>query len=102
MRANVNKMFVYLSRRSQSLVERQLRLIDELEADEQDPDALANLFRLDHLATRMRRNDESLLVLAGGDTGQTDRGPVPVVDVLRAAASEIEQDRKRTRLNSSH
>lgn len=91
MRANVNRMFVYLSRRSQGLVERQLRLIDQLEADEQDPAALANLFRLDHLATRMRRNDESLLVLAGGDTGQADRGPVPVLDVLRAAASEIEQ-----------
>src|SRR6478736_774005 len=69
MRANVNKMFVNLSRRSQSLVERQLRLIDELESGEQDPEHLANLFRLDHLATRMRRNDESLMVLAGGDTG---------------------------------
>ncbi|GAB7004100.1 hypothetical protein JCM18899A_15720 [Nocardioides sp. AN3] len=91
MRANVNKMFVNLSRRSQSLVERQLRLIDQLESDEQDPDHLANLFRLDHLATRMRRNDESLMVLAGGDTGQAARGPVPVLDVLRAASSEVEQ-----------
>lgn len=91
MRANVNRMFVNLSRRSQSLVERQLSLIDRLEANEQDPDDLANLFRLDHLATRMRRNDESLLVLAGGDTGQASRGDVPVLDVLRAACSEIEQ-----------
>ncbi|MFT4288127.1 ATP-binding protein [Nocardioides sp.] len=90
-RANVNRMFVNLSRRSQSLVERQLRLIDELEASEQDPDHLSNLFRLDHLATRMRRNDESLMVLAGGDTGQGTRGPVPVLDVLRAASSEVEQ-----------
>jgi signal transduction histidine kinase len=90
MRANVNRMFVNLSHRSQSLVERQLRLIDELEANEQDPDDLANLFRLDHLATRMRRNDESLLVLAGGDIGQANRGDVPVLDALRAAASEIE------------
>ncbi|MEP9382684.1 sensor histidine kinase [Nocardioides sp. KR10-350] len=91
IRANVNKMFVNLSRRSTSLVERQLRLIDQLEANEQDPEDLANLFRLDHLATRMRRNDESLLVLAGGDNGPTARGDVPVLDVLRAAASEIEQ-----------
>ena len=91
MRANVSRMFVNLSRRSQSLVERQLRLIDELEAGEQDPEHLANLFRLDHLATRMRRNDESLMVLAGGDTGQGARGPVPVLDVLRAASSEVEQ-----------
>ncbi|MDH2415315.1 nitrate- and nitrite sensing domain-containing protein [Nocardioides sp. CER19] len=91
MRANVNKMFVNLSRRSQSLVERQLRLIDELESGEQDPEHLSNLFRLDHLATRMRRNDESLMVLAGGDTGQAARGPVAVLDVLRAASSEVEQ-----------
>jgi signal transduction histidine kinase len=91
MRANVNKMFVNLSRRSQSLVERQLRLIDELESGEQDPEHLSNLFRLDHLATRMRRNDESLMVLAGGDTGQGARGPVAVLDVLRAASSEVEQ-----------
>lgn len=91
LRSNVNKMFVNLSRRSQSLVERQLQLIDQLEANEQDPDDLANLFRLDHLATRMRRNDESLLVLAGGEIGHAARGPVRVLDVLRAAASEIEQ-----------
>lgn len=91
MRANVDRMFVNLARRSKNLVERQLRLIDDLEASEQDPDDLANLFRLDHLATRMRRNDESLLVLAGGDAGQGVRDDVPVVDVLRAAASEIEQ-----------
>ena len=91
MRANVNRMFVNLSRRSQNLVERQLRLIDDLEAGEQDPAQLANLFRLDNLATRMRRNDESLLVLAGGDTGQAGRGNVPALDVLRAATSEIEQ-----------
>ncbi|MEZ3161395.1 nitrate- and nitrite sensing domain-containing protein [Microbacterium sp. BWT-B31] len=91
LRANVNRMFVNLARRSQNLVERQLRLIDQLEAGEQDPAQLANLFQLDNLATRMRRNDESLLVLAGGDTGQAARGDVPVIDVLRAAASEIEQ-----------
>lgn len=91
MRANVNRMFVNLSRRSQNLVERQLRLIDELEEGEQDPDDLANLFQLDHLATRMRRNDESLLVLAGGETSHGSGGDTDVLDVLRAAASEIEQ-----------
>ena len=70
LRANVNSMFVNLSRRSQSLVQRQLRLIDELENSEQDPDQLANLFKLDHLATRMRRNGENLLVLAGEEPGR--------------------------------
>jgi signal transduction histidine kinase len=90
MRTNVSKMFVNLSRRSQSLVDRQLRLIDELEAGEQDADQLANLFRLDHLATRMRRTDESLLVLAGADGGRRRSGPVPTIDVLRAATAEVE------------
>jgi hypothetical protein len=91
MRNNVNKMFINLSRRSQSLVERQLRLIDELEASEQDADQLANLFKLDHLATRMRRNDENLLVLAGDDGARRRSDPVPMLDVLRAASGEVEQ-----------
>ena len=84
-------MFVNLSRRSQGLVERQLKLIDELETGEQDPDQLANLFKLDHLATRMRRNSENLLVLAGEDAGRRWGRPIPLVDVLRAATSEVEQ-----------
>jgi hypothetical protein len=84
-------MFVNLSRRSQSLVERQLRLIDDLEQGEQDPERLANLFQMDHLATRMRRNSENLLVLAGHDLSRQRTDPMPVVDVLRAAVSEIEQ-----------
>lgn len=91
MRGNVSKMFINLSRRSQSLVERQLRLIDELEAGEQDADQLANLFQLDHLATRMRRNDENLLVLAGADGGRQRSQPVPMFDVLRAASAEVEE-----------
>ncbi len=91
MRGNVNKMFINLSRRSQSLVERQLRLIDELEASEQDADQLANLFKLDHLATRMRRNDENLLVLAGDQGARRRSDPVPMLDVLRAASGEVEQ-----------
>ena len=68
MRQAVNAMFVNLARRSQTLVERQLQLLDSLESSETDPDQLASLFRLDHLATRMRRNDENLLVLAGADS----------------------------------
>ncbi|HET9169844.1 MAG TPA: nitrate- and nitrite sensing domain-containing protein [Actinospica sp.] len=91
LRANVNSMFVNLSRRSQSLVQRQLRLIDELENSEQDPDQLANLFKLDHLATRMRRNGENLLVLAGEEPGRKWSQAVRLLDVLRAGASEVEQ-----------
>ncbi|NMI01807.1 nitrate- and nitrite sensing domain-containing protein, partial [Pseudonocardia acidicola] len=91
LQANVSSMFVNLSRRSQALVERQLQLIEQLESNEQDPDQLSNLFQLDHLATRMRRNSENLLVLAGTDLSKRNVAPVPVVDVLRAAVSEIEQ-----------
>jgi signal transduction histidine kinase len=91
LRGNLNAMFVNLSRRSQSLIERQLGLIDELEQSEQDSDRLSSLFRLDHLATRMRRNSENLLVLAGHEASRRWSQPVPLVDVLRAAISEIEQ-----------
>ena len=91
LRGNVNAMFVNLSRRSQSLVERQIRLIDDLEQGEQDPERLSNLFQMDHLATRMRRNSENLLVLAGHDVSRRWNQPVALVDVLRAAVSEIEQ-----------
>ena len=91
LRDNVNAMFVNLSRRSQALVERQLGLIDRLEQDEQDPDQLANLFELDHLATRMRRNSENLLVLSGTDLGRRLTRPVPAGDVIGAAVSEVEQ-----------
>ncbi len=91
LRGNVNAMFVNLSRRSQSLVERQIRLIDELEQGEQDSERLSSLFQMDHLATRMRRNSENLLVLAGHESSRRWNQPVPLVDVLRAAISEIEQ-----------
>jgi len=92
LRGNLNAMFVNLSRRSQSLIERQLSLIDSLEQTEQDADRLSSLFRLDHLATRMRRNSENLLVLAGHEAASRRWSqPVPLVDVLRAAISEIEQ-----------
>lgn len=91
LQSNVSAMFVNLSRRSQALVERQLQLIEQLESNEQDADQLSNLFQLDHLATRMRRNSENLLVLAGTDLAKRNIAPVPVVDVLRAAVSEVEQ-----------
>ena len=91
LRGNVNAMFVNLSRRSQSLVERQIRLIDDLEQGEQDAERLGSLFQMDHLATRMRRNSENLLVLAGHDSSRRWNQPVALVDVLRAAVSEIEQ-----------
>ncbi|MDT7597871.1 MAG: hypothetical protein QOJ06_3417 [Pseudonocardiales bacterium] len=91
LRANVNDIFVNLSRRTQGLVERQLKLIDRLESGEQDPKQLDNLFQLDHLATRMRRNSENLLVLAGTDAANRSGRPVRLVDVLRAAVSEVEQ-----------
>jgi signal transduction histidine kinase len=91
LRGSVSAMFVSLSRRSQSLLERLLRLIDSLELGEEDPERLSNLFRMDHLATRMRRNSENLLVLAGHETPRRQSGPVSLVDVLRASVSEIEQ-----------
>jgi hypothetical protein len=91
LRGHLNAMFINLSRRSQSLIERQLSLIDSLEQSEQDPGRLSSLFRLDHLATRMRRNSENLLVLAGHEVTRRWSQPVPLVDVLRAAISEIEK-----------
>jgi signal transduction histidine kinase len=91
LRSHVNAMFVNLARRSQSLLLRQLRLIDELENGEQDPDQLANLFKLDHLATRMRRTGENLLVLAGVELGRQGSEAMRLLDVMRAAASEVEQ-----------
>ena len=91
LRANLNAMFVNLSRRSQTLIERQLGIIETLEQSEQDATRLSSLFRLDHLATRMRRNSENLLVLAGHEAPRKWTRPVALVDVLRAAVSEIEQ-----------
>ncbi|MFI1400806.1 nitrate- and nitrite sensing domain-containing protein [Streptomyces sp. NPDC020681] len=90
LRGNVNAIFTNLSRRNQSLIEGQLTLITDLENNEADPDQLENLFKLDHLATRMRRNGENLLVLAGEEPGRRWNQPVPLVDVLRAASSEVE------------
>ena len=91
LRSSFNAMFVNLSRRSQSLIERLARTIDSLEQNEADPDRLSNLFSMDHLVTRMRRNSENLLLLAGHETARKWSAPVPLADVVRAATSEIEQ-----------
>ncbi|MGC5012630.1 nitrate- and nitrite sensing domain-containing protein [Streptosporangium sp. DT93] len=90
LRSNINSMFVNLSRRTQSLVERQIDLIDDLEQGEQDEGRLGSLFKLDHLATRMRRNSENLLVLAGQEQSRRWSEPVPLSDVVRASLSEVE------------
>ncbi|MCX5063167.1 nitrate- and nitrite sensing domain-containing protein [Streptomyces sp. NBC_00201] len=91
LRGEINTVFSNLSRRNQSLIERQLALITDLEDHETDPDQLANLFSLDHLATRVRRNGENLLVLGGEKPAHQWDQPLPLVDVIRAAASEVEQ-----------
>ncbi|WP_282771911.1 nitrate- and nitrite sensing domain-containing protein [Saccharomonospora viridis] len=90
LRENVNAMFVNLSRRSQDLVERQLSVLDRMEEHEQDPDILGGLYELDHLATRMRRNSENLLVLAGEDAARSLPGSVPASEIIGAALSEVE------------
>ncbi|PFG36728.1 signal transduction histidine kinase [Flavimobilis soli] len=90
LRGSIAEMFINVARRDQVLLNRQLVFLDELERSEEDPGTLANLFRLDHLATRMRRNAESLLVLAGIESGRRVRAPMPLSDVVRTASSEIE------------
>lgn len=91
LRHTVHHTFVNLSQRTLGLVERQLGVIESLEEREQDPDRLGVLFKIDHMATVMRRHSENLLVLAGHEPGGGYPGPVPLVDVLRAAVSEIEE-----------
>src|SRR5690606_22080406 len=101
LRSNINAIFVNLSRRSQTLVERQLALIERLEQGEENERRLADLFTLDHLATRMRRNSENLLVLAGQDAVRRRGEPVELMDVVRAALSEVENyERAVLRLQS--
>ncbi|MFJ7625434.1 nitrate- and nitrite sensing domain-containing protein [Streptomyces sp. NPDC097595] len=91
LRNTVHHTFVNLSLRTLGLVERQLGVIESLEEREQDPERLSTLFKLDHMATVMRRHSENMLVLAGADHGHGHQGPIPLVDVLRAAVSEIER-----------
>jgi signal transduction histidine kinase len=90
LRKGIGDIFVHLARRNQSLLDRQIEFIDSLERHEKDPDQLDNLFKLDHLATRMRRNAESLLVLAGAEPPRRRGRPVPVTDVVRVAIGEVE------------
>ncbi len=94
LRSGISQVFVSLARRSQSLLQRQLRLLDDLERKAVDPGALADLFPLDHLTTRMRRHAEGLIILSGAAPGRAWSSPVPVIDVIRGAIAEVE-DYKR-------
>jgi hypothetical protein len=91
MRANIADMFVHLSRREQRLVDALLAQVDRVEYDETDPDRLRQLYQLDNLATRMGRINQSLLVLGGSGTSRVRREPLPMVTVIQAALSQIEQ-----------
>ena len=90
LRNGFRQILASLGRRNQSLLHRQLRIIDTLEQQASSPGALAELFTLDHLTTRMRRHAESLTVLSGAAPGRSWSGPVPIIDVMRAAAAEVE------------
>jgi signal transduction histidine kinase len=90
LRQGVSQVFRNLAWRSQSLLHRQLALLDTMERRSDDPDTLAELFQLDHLTTRMRRHAEGLIILSGGAPGRGWRTPVPVIDVLRGAIAEVE------------
>lgn len=90
LRKGVNQVFLNISMRNQSLLHRQLGMLDSMERGTAEPGALADLFRLDHLTTRMRRHAEGLIILSGSTPGRGWRDPVPVVDVLRAAVAEVE------------
>jgi signal transduction histidine kinase len=90
LRTGVSVMFLNLARRSQSLVDQMIAHLDDMERDEADAKRLARLFRLDHLATRMRRNDENLLVLAGADSSPARGEDSLLIDIMRAAQAEIE------------
>jgi signal transduction histidine kinase len=90
LRRGVSDVFRNLARRSQSLLHRQLALLDAMERRASEPEALEDLFRIDHLTTRMRRHSEGLIILSGESPGRGWRNPVPLIDVLRAAVSEVE------------
>src|SRR5262252_10352518 len=96
LRNGIGKVFVSLARRNQSLLQRQLRLIDALEQKASDPATLADLFPLDHLTTRMRRHAEGLIILSGAAPGRSWSEPVPVIDVIRGAVAEVEDYKRVT------
>lgn len=99
LRRSVSEIFVNLARRSQTLVHRQLSLLDAMEQRVSDPEELEDLFRLDHLSTRMRRHAEGLIILSGSAPGRGWHNPVPIIDVVRGAASEVE-DYARVKVQS--
>ncbi|MGW0997339.1 nitrate- and nitrite sensing domain-containing protein [Streptomyces sp. NPDC002523] len=90
LRAGVSEVFVNLARRSQVLLHKQLTLLDTMERRTEDTDELADLFRLDHLTTRMRRHAEGLVILSGAAPSRQWRRPVQLMDVVRAAVAEVE------------
>ncbi|MBO3745923.1 nitrate- and nitrite sensing domain-containing protein [Streptosporangiaceae bacterium NEAU-GS5] len=90
LRKGVNQVFLNLARRKQSLLHRQLTLLDAMQRRVSEPESLEDLFRLDHLTTRMRRHAEGLIILSGASPGRSWRKPVPIVDVVRAAVAEVE------------
>ncbi|MEU4334710.1 nitrate- and nitrite sensing domain-containing protein [Micromonospora lupini] len=90
LRRGLNEVFLNIARRSQGLVHRQLHLLDRMERRAEDPDELAELFQVDHLATRLRRHAEDLVILAGSAPGRGWRNPVAMVDLVRGAISEVE------------
>jgi signal transduction histidine kinase len=99
VRRGINEVFLNIARRSQTLLHRQLALLDRMERRETEPQELEDLYRVDHLATRMRRHAEDLVILAGAAPGRGWRNPVPVIDVVRGAISEVE-DYKRVDIRS--
>lgn len=94
LRHGFNRVFRNLARRNQSLVHRQLTQLDSMQRKTSEPEVLEDLYRLDHLTTRMRRQSEGLIILSGATAGRTWRNPVPLLDVVRAAVAEVE-DYKR-------
>ncbi|MGX6740015.1 nitrate- and nitrite sensing domain-containing protein [Streptomyces peucetius] len=94
LRRGIFAVLLTIARRNQTLVHQQSKLVDTLERRTIDPDALEDLFRIDHLTTRMRRHAEGLIILSGAAPGRRRREPVPVVDVVAAAAGEIEDYRR--------
>jgi anti-sigma regulatory factor (Ser/Thr protein kinase) len=90
LREGIGEVFRNLARRSQSLLHRQLALLDRMERRTEDPQELADLFRIDHLTTRMRRHAESLIILSGQSPARGWRNPIPFMDVIRAAVAEVE------------
>ncbi|TDC85805.1 sensor histidine kinase [Micromonospora sp. KC606] len=94
LRRNVREVFLNLARRTQALVHRQVTLLDDMQRQEEDPDTLEGLYGVDHLATRMRRNAENLIVLSGSTPGRAWRKNVPMIDAVRGAVQEVEDYRR--------